>query len=63
MYPNDHNPPHFHVTTSDGRECLIEIATLIILAGHVSKREIQEALAWASEQRDFLITKWKELNP
>lgn len=63
MYAGDHLPPHFHVRMNDGREVLIEIATLEVLRGSVSKRELAEAVAWAEANRDALAAKWKELNP
>ena len=31
MYAADHLPPHFHVRVNDGREALVEIATLTVL--------------------------------
>ncbi|ADU99015.1 DUF4160 domain-containing protein [Alicycliphilus denitrificans] len=63
MYAGDHLPPHFHVRMNDGREVLIEIATLEVLRGSVSKRELAEAVAWADANRAALAAKWKELNP
>lgn len=63
MYAGDHLPPHFHVRMNDGREVLIEIATLEVLRGSVSKRELAEAVAWAEANRAALAAKWKELNP
>lgn len=63
MYAGDHLPPHFHVRMNDGREVLVEIATLDVLRGSVSKRELAEALAWAEANRAALAAKWKELNP
>lgn len=63
MYAGDHLPPHFHVRMNDGREVLVEIATLDVLRGSVSKRELAEALAWALLEQSALLEKWKELNP
>lgn len=63
MYAGDHLPPHFHVRMNDGREVLVEIATLDVLRGSVSKRELAEALTWALLQQSALLEKWKELNP
>jgi len=62
IYANDHLPPHFHAGMNDGRECLVEIDTLRLLAGRVSRREIAELLAWAQENRAVLHKAWKELN-
>jgi len=38
--PREHNPPHFHVRMNDGREALIEIDTLAILATEVARRPV-----------------------
>ncbi len=62
IYANDHLPPHFHIGMNDGRECLIEIDTLKLLAGRTSRREIAEALAWAQGNSTALQKTWKELN-
>jgi len=63
MYANDHLPPHFHISMNDGRECLIEIDTLALIAGRVTRREIAEPLAWAKDNLAVLQAAWKELNP
>lgn len=63
LYAGDHLPPHFHVRLHDGREALVEIATLSVLRGSVTRRELAEALAWAEANRATLVDKWKELNP
>jgi hypothetical protein len=63
MYANDHLPPHFHIGMNDGRECLVEIGSLEMLAGRINRREIAEPLAWAKENIAALRTTWKELNP
>ena len=63
MYPGDHPPPHYHVRMNDGREALVEIATGKAIASKLTKRALQEAIAWAAANADTLTTKWKELNP
>lgn len=63
MYAADHLPPHFHVRMNDGREALVELATLTVLAGSIPKRELATALAWAAANQALLHAKWKELNP
>lgn len=62
MYAADHLPPHFHVRMNDGREALIEIATLEVLRGNIAQREMRPALAWAQANRTLLATQWKVLN-
>jgi len=59
----DHNPPHFHVRMSDGREVLVVIANFDIISHDVSKREIREVLSWAENNKGLLFAKFKEYNP
>ena len=59
----DHNPPHFHVRTNDGRDALVEIGTFKIRSHDVARRDINDALKWASEHYDLLLAKFKEYNP
>lgn len=63
MCAADHLPPHFHVIFNDGREALVELATLTSLAGDITMRVLAPALQWAQEHSDVLQQKWKELNP
>ena len=62
VYPREHNPPHFHVRMNDGREALVEIATLELLSSAISRRELVEALSWAEGNRSLLSQKFKEYN-
>lgn len=59
----DHNPPHFHVRTNDGRDALVEIETFKIRSNDVVRRDISEALTWATDHCDLLLAKFKEYNP
>jgi hypothetical protein len=63
MYPADHNPPHFHILANDGRQCLVQIGTLVVLNGNVSAAALAEALAWAGQNAAALIALWTVLNP
>jgi len=45
MYAGDHLPPHFHVRMNDGREALVELATLQVLRGSLPARDLADALA------------------
>jgi len=63
MYAGDHLPPHFHVRMNDGREALVELATLQVLRGSLPARDLADALAWAHAHRAALAVQWKELNP
>lgn len=63
LNPREHNPPHFHIRMNDGREVLVEIATLELLSSAVARREIPEALAWSENNRALLAEKFREYNP
>jgi len=62
VYAGDHNPPHFHVMANDGKEALVEIATLSVIQGTVKAATMREALAWAVTNRAAINAKWKALN-
>ena len=59
----DHNPPHFHIRMSDGREAFVEIERLEVHSSNVSRREIKEALEWAAINKALLMEKFREYNP
>lgn len=63
MYAVDHLPPHFHVIANDGREALVEISTLQVLAGNAGRAAQTEALAWAAANQQTLNNLWQTLNP
>jgi hypothetical protein len=62
LYHGDHPPPHVHVVLNDGRECIVEIGSLLVI-GKVIKREIREALSWIASEESFLLTEWRRYNP
>lgn len=62
MYFYDHNPPHFHIDTPQGR-ALMAIRTLDVLAGDVDARAEREARDWARDQEENLLALWEEFNP
>ncbi len=47
---------------SDGREAWVDIVTLEILHGSLLRREIRDALKWATDNRELLLAKFKEYN-
>lgn len=47
---------------SDGRDNLVEIATLA-MRGPIPAREIAEVLAWAAAHRADLIAEWRKYHP
>ena len=60
MYPNDHNPPHFHVVGLDGRDAQVRLGVLTLLNGAVDRRALKEAVAWAEGNRGFLEETWND---
>ena len=54
---DDHNPPHFHIL-GPGFQVSVDIATMEISAGKARPRDIREAMNWARENRDFLMSEW-----
>ena len=48
MFYKDHNPPHFHVIYQEN-EALIDIKTLEIMEGRLTKRAKILAIEWAIE--------------
>lgn len=62
MYAFDHSPPHFHIVSSDGRDVAVAVEDLSIIAGAMDRREIAEALAWARNNKDYLLMRWNELS-
>lgn len=63
IYPGDHNPPHFHIRGPNSR-ALINLATLDVMAGRVSRKDLEEARAWAAKPENLalLLSEWSRLN-
>ena len=61
MYLGDHPPPHVHVVLRDGRDCLVEIESLLVV-GRLAAREIRAALTWIESERSFLLSEWRRYN-
>ena len=62
MYLGDHPPPHVHVVLRDGRECIVEIESLLVI-GKLAGREIRDALNWITDEKTFLLNEWQRYNP
>ncbi|MGC9964516.1 MAG: DUF4160 domain-containing protein [Syntrophobacteraceae bacterium] len=58
MYYNDHSPPHFHAEYAGG-EVLIEIQTLRVLSGSISRRAHALVIEWADLHRNELSANWQ----
>jgi len=62
VYANDHLPPHFHAIAPDF-EALIEIETLAIMRGSLSRQARRSVMAWASANRRAIGAEWNRVNP
>ena len=61
VYANDHLPPHFHAIAPDF-EALIEIETLAIMRGSLSRQATKSVMAWASANRGLIGAEWNRIN-
>jgi hypothetical protein len=61
VYANDHLPPHFHAIAPDF-EALIEIETLTIMRGSLSRQAAKSVMAWASANRRLISAEWNRTN-
>ncbi len=57
----EHNPPHFHILNGDFH-ALVDIKTLQVIEGTYNRKALAEAVAWAADHTDALLTEWKRLN-
>ncbi|MCL2694313.1 MAG: DUF4160 domain-containing protein [Oscillospiraceae bacterium] len=60
MYPDDHNPPHFHVEYN-GRKALINIEKGTFIKGSIPIKEARLVLAWYELHKDELWANWSKL--
>ena len=56
---NDHNPPHIHVVSPDF-VVLINIRTCEVFKGLARYAQINEVLAWAKENQEWLLEEWEK---
>ena len=57
MYWDEHNPPHFHVKYGN-ETAVIEIKTLKVTKGNLSRRALELVLDWAELHQDQLMEDW-----
>jgi hypothetical protein len=58
MFWRDHNPPHFHASYG-GEEVVVEIRTLAIMEGSISRRALPMLLEWALAHQAELLEDWE----
>jgi hypothetical protein len=57
MFYGDHAPPHVHAAYQ-GEEVQVNIETLEVIAGSISRRALSFVLEWASLHREELRRAW-----
>ena len=57
MFYGDHAPPHFHAVYQ-GEEVQVNIETLEVITGSISRRALSFVLEWASLHREELRRAW-----
>ena len=60
MYPNEHNPPHFHAIYNEF-EAQFSIDPLEIIEGKLPPRIHGIVIEWASIHQEALLQNWKNL--
>ena len=58
MFYGDHPPPHFHAVYQ-GEQVQVDINTLEVMAGHMSRRALALVLEWAALHRAELRQAWE----
>jgi len=61
VYANDHLPPHFHAIGPDF-EALIEIETLTVMRGSLSRQVEKNVMTWAKANRRLIAAEWNRIN-
>ena len=65
IYSNDHNPPHFHVLSNDGKlNVKFTIEHCDLLSGKIDSKNLKRIKAFYSDQKTQIIMKkiWEKRN-
>jgi hypothetical protein len=57
MWPNDHNPPHFHVRFA-GKTGKFDITTGRMIKGTINRRTAGKVERWIPANRTLLLQAW-----
>jgi hypothetical protein len=61
MYPNDHNPPHFHVKTNCGTiDATFKLEDGSLLNGEIERPDLKRIQAFFNDHKDELRKYWEE---
>ena len=60
MWPNDHDPPHFHVRFA-GRTGKFDMATGQMIKGTINRRTIKKVQSWTIANQAMLLLAWNNL--
>ncbi len=61
MYPNDHNPPHFHVKTKCGTiDAKFKLVDCSLLSGDVNRKDFKRIKAFHNDFQEELWKYWNE---
>jgi hypothetical protein len=60
MYPDDHNPPHFHAKYNEFEE-FITIKDLALLEGKLPAKAHALVIEWASQHQKELMDNWDNM--
>jgi len=62
IYPNDHNPPHFHVV-GNGIDAKFSIESGAMISGNIKQRHEKIIKTWFQHSKDKLISAWDKTRP
>ena len=57
IHPNEHAPPHFHVT-ADGWDATIGIKDCKVLKGNISSKDLKKIEYWHGQNVSRLVETW-----
>lgn len=60
MHWREHPPPHFHVKYAD-EEAQIDIDTLAIIEGSLSRRTLKSVRIWGLQHQKELLEAWQQV--
>lgn len=61
IYPQDHNPPHFHIKSSDLDACF-DIYSCELIKGNIDPKSYKKIKFWHKSVAGELSETWKRLN-